>query len=164
LEVIRPDEEPVSKTGGGDEPLVGSSPTASASQHSPFESQSRGPAATTPGLHPGNDGSSPSGTNLRRRNDGPPEARSGIVGPRGAARSARHPVTVEIVGSNPTEDACVGTRYANWQSDEAQTFAMMRVQLPPVSLISRVGWALACPSGCNPPAFGQCRFDSCSTH
>ena len=25
--------------------------------------------------------------------------------PRGAARSARHPVTVEIVGSNPIEDA-----------------------------------------------------------
>jgi hypothetical protein len=29
-EVIRPDEEPVLKTGGGQQPLVGSSPTASA--------------------------------------------------------------------------------------------------------------------------------------
>lgn len=27
--------------------------------------------------------------------------------PRGAVRSARHPVTVEIVGSNPIEDACL---------------------------------------------------------
>ena len=31
-EVIRPDEGPVLKTGGGAEPLVGSSPTASASE------------------------------------------------------------------------------------------------------------------------------------
>ena len=30
MEAIRPDEEPVLKTGGGREPLVGSSPTASA--------------------------------------------------------------------------------------------------------------------------------------
>ena len=30
MEAIRPDEEPVLKTGGGEEPLVGSSPTASA--------------------------------------------------------------------------------------------------------------------------------------
>jgi hypothetical protein len=28
----------------------------------------------------------------------------------------------------------------------------------------RVGWALARPSGCNPPARWQCRFDSCPTH
>ncbi len=28
----------------------------------------------------------------------------------------------------------------------------------------RVGWALACPSGCNPPAFGHCRFNSCPAH
>ena len=34
-EVIRPDEEPVLKTGGGQKPLVGSSPTASALIHGP---------------------------------------------------------------------------------------------------------------------------------
>ena len=38
--------------------LVGSSPTASARG---IDLQSRGPAATTPGLHPGNEGSIPSG-------------------------------------------------------------------------------------------------------
>ena len=37
--------------------------------------------------------------------------------PRRVARSARHPVTVEIVGSNPIGDA-FGARYANWQSGE----------------------------------------------
>jgi hypothetical protein len=84
-EAIRPDEEPVLKTGGGQAPLVSSSLTASARDNiwahrptgrrqlrtleirvrfsvSPLTSRSRGPAATTPGLHPGNDGSIPSGT------------------------------------------------------------------------------------------------------
>ena len=85
-EVIRLDEGPVSKTGGGPVPLVGSSPTASASRgrsrlhhkwseatngsrsflHRVQNEKSRGTAATTPGLHPGNDGSSPSGTILAR--------------------------------------------------------------------------------------------------
>ena len=41
--------------------------------------------------------------------------------PRGAAWSARHPVKVEAVGSNPIGDAYLA-RYANWQSDEVQTF------------------------------------------
>ncbi len=80
-EVIRPDEEPVLKTGGGEQPLVGSSPTASASgswsnrttpapqagnpgaipgDSTPI-TQPRGPTATTLGPHPGNDGSTPSG-------------------------------------------------------------------------------------------------------
>ena len=40
----------------------------------------------------------------------------------------------------------------------------LRVRLPPLPLKTRVGWALACPSGCNPPAFRQCRFNSCPTH
>ncbi len=99
-EVIRPDEEPVLKTGGGI-PLVGSSPTASADmgswsnrktpvlQTGPVEirqgrvrfpvsplfktTRSRGPAAKTPGLHPGNDGSSPSGI-IRECGPGTPTA------------------------------------------------------------------------------------------
>gem|GEM_PF-3631750 len=44
------------------------------------------------------------------------------IRPRRAARSARHPVTVENVGSNPIGDA-LAARHANWQSGEAQTFA-----------------------------------------
>lgn len=119
---------------------------------------SRGPAATTPGLHPGNDGSSPSGSiftngtgsasvcqpaeqpglnpgecgfesRLRhcpevmasRRGTQTGQAAklkpSCLVGSSptraipfttclcGAARSARHPVTVEVRGSNPLRDA-----------------------------------------------------------
>ena len=42
--------------------------------------------------------------------------------PRGAAWSARLPVTQEIVGSNPIEVAWKMARYANRQSGEAQTF------------------------------------------
>ena len=86
--------------------------------------------------------------------------------PRGAARSARHPVTVEIVGSNPIEDAVTsraerresrartkaGIDPLIWlstlhsgligtvrkrQSGEAQTFVSLRVQLPPVPVKSR---------------------------
>ena len=137
--------------------LVGSSPTASAlsgsssnrktvaaatdSGATPGDStqtkQSRGPTATTPGLHPGNDGSTPSGTTYAQvrqlaerlglnpsvcRFDSCLGHQSRTTRPRGAARSARHPVTVEIVGSNPIGDALIA-RYANWQSGEAQTFA-----------------------------------------
>lgn len=76
--------------------------------------------------------------------------------PRGAARSARHPVTVEIVGSNPIEDAFFMTRYAIWQSNEAQIFVILWIRFPPVPLKNIcVGWALARPRGCNPPASGN---------
>ncbi len=51
-EVLRPDEEPVLKTGGGEQPLVGSSPTASA-----LGSWSN---RTTPAPHAGNLGAIPS--------------------------------------------------------------------------------------------------------
>ena len=40
-------------------------------------------------------------------------------------RSARLPVTQEIVGSNPIWDACNIARYANRQSGEAQTFVIV---------------------------------------
>ena len=84
--------------------------------------------------------------------------------PRGAARSARLPVTQEIVGSNPIGDAKTA-RYANRQSDEAQTFMIVQVRLLPASLNQIcVGWALASLSGRNPPAFGLWRFDSVPTH
>src|SRR5262249_9871373 len=44
-------------------------------------------------------------------------------------------------------------RYANRQSGQAQTLVnRLWVQLPPVLLCRCVGWALASPSGCNPPA------------
>ena len=57
MEVIRLVEEPVSKTGGEHISLVSSSLTASAF----VNDWSRGPVATTPGLHPENDGLTPSG-------------------------------------------------------------------------------------------------------
>ena len=86
------------------------------------------------------------------------------IRPRGAAWSARLPVTQEIVGSNPIGDAAMA-RYANRQSDEAQTFMIVQVRLLPASLNQRcVGWALASLSGRNPPAFGLWRFDSVPTH
>ena len=40
---------------------------------------------------------------------------------------------------------------------------VLRVRLPP-ELLTCVGWALASLSGCNPPAFGLCRFNSCPAH
>ena len=59
-EVIRPDEEPVSKTGGDFAVACGEQvPRLPLIE---VASQSRGPAATTPGLHPGNKGSIPFGT------------------------------------------------------------------------------------------------------
>ena len=89
---------------------------------------------------------------------------SNFICPRGAARSARLPVTQEIVGSNPIGDAALA-RYANRQSDEAQTFMIVQVRLLPASLDQIcVGWALASLSGRNPPAFGLWRFDSVPTH
>ena len=216
------------KTGGPDDiGIVGSSPTASAGLmvqqedagpanrrfgcdsrwvhfHNEFctTRRSRDPAATTPGLHPGNDGSSPSETICRRRPGTPTAERLGLnpsvcrfdscsghntdhstrLGrqladhprlerrmlrvrlppepsrqrsrPRGAARSAHRAVNAEITGSNPVGDAIQRStaRYAIWKSGEAQTFVILRVRLPLVPLEIRVGWALACPSGCNPPA------------
>ena len=43
-------------------------------------------------------------------------------------------------------------RYAIWQSGEAQTFVFCGFKSHPCHSITCVGWALACPSGCNPPA------------
>ena len=85
--------------------------------------------------------------------------------PRGAARSARYPVTVEIVGSNPIGDADPLARYANWQSGEAQNFVIdCGFDSHPCYSIGCVGWALASPSGRNPPACWLCRFNSCPAH
>ena len=52
MEVIRPDEEPVLKTGGGVQPLVGSSLTASASA-SWSNRTTLAPQARNPGAIPG---------------------------------------------------------------------------------------------------------------
>ena len=65
-------------------------------------------------------------------------------------RSPRLPVTEKTAGSNPVRRAS-SARYANRKSGEAQTFVILRVRLPPLPLETRVGWASACPSGCNPP-------------
>ena len=56
-----------------------------------------------------------------------PEAQAGTAGSRRGVGRPRHPVTVEIVGSNPIEDAWRDrdrARYANGQSGEAQTFVV----------------------------------------
>jgi hypothetical protein len=66
-----------------------------------------------------------------------------------------------------TEEA----RYANRPSGQAQT--LVSAGSNPARAIaigggSRnhpcVGWALASPGGCNPPAFGPWRFNSVPTH
>ena len=54
----------------------------------------------------------------------PPELLKLKLRPRGAAWSARLPVTQEIVGSNPIGDASTA-RYANRKSGEAQTFVTL---------------------------------------
>ena len=56
--------------------------------------------------------------------------------PRGAAWSARDPVTVEIAGSNPAGDAFKQmARYASRKSGQAQTLVnCLRVRLPPAPL------------------------------
>ncbi len=86
--------------------------------------------------------------------------------PRGAAWSARHPVKVEIVGSNPIGDA--STPWPGTQTEKRRSSNLrdcLWVRLPPVLLTTTcVGWASACPSGCNPPAFGLWRFNSVPTH
>ena len=83
-----------------------------------------------------------------------------FIRPRGAAWSARRPVKAKIAGSNPAGDAAA--RYANRESDEAQTFAIVcgfdshsrHLEIP-------VGWALVSLSGRNPLAVWLCRFNSC---
>ena len=87
------------------------------------------------------------------------------IRPRGAARSARLPVTQETVGSNPIGDAFNNMAwYANWQSDGFQTSVVVGSTPSRATETTCVGWALASPSGCNPPAFGLWRFDSVPAH
>ena len=85
--------------------------------------------------------------------------------PRGAAWSARLPVTQEIAGSNPVEGAR-DDRGAVRKSAKRPSS-----NLGDCGFDSRlrhwrtcVGWALASLSGCNPPAFGLCRFNSFPAH
>ncbi len=80
----------------------------------------------------------------------PPEP-LGTLGPRRAARSARHPVTVEIVGSNPIGDAQQhGTVRKPAKRRSSNLRDRLWVRLPPVLLTTCVGWALAGPAGCKP--------------
>lgn len=98
--------------------------------------------------------------------------------PRGVAWSARHPVTVEIVGSNPIEDAerdavrNLAKRQSSNLCDSVGS-TPTRVTVRRAGLVGarpdrphshlRVGRALACPGGCNPPARGHWRFNSVPT-
>jgi hypothetical protein len=97
-----------------------------------------------------------------------PEAQAGHTGPRRGARPSPPPCHGGDRGfeSHRGRFAARGARYANRQSGEAQTFVTCGFDSHSChySQEIRVGWALARPSGCNPPACRQCRFDSCPTH
>jgi hypothetical protein len=54
--------------------------------------------------------------------------------PRGAARSARQPVTLEIVGSNPIEDAFPLGTVRKLAKRRSSNLRDLRVRLPPVPL------------------------------
>ena len=82
-------------------------------------------------------------------------------------RSARLPVTQEIVGSNPIGDAAVveSARYANGQSDQVQTLVFVgSIPSCAMEVIYRVGWASVSPTACKAAALRLCRFNSCPTH
>ena len=55
-------------------------------------------------------------------------------------------------------------RCANRQSDGFQTSVDVGSTPSRATSTTCVGWALAGPSGCNPPAFELCRFNSCPAH
>jgi hypothetical protein len=152
------------KTSGGAQPLAGSSPAASACEviTVPWPSGEGGSLTrrrSVVRVHPG-----PLESEIRSQRsevsrseaatDNGPRTTDNVR-PRGAARSARQPVTLEIVGSNPTGDARPA-RYANRQSGEAQNF--VPAGSTPARAIGKtstcVGRALASPGGCNPPATG----------
>src|SRR5262245_43663682 len=78
--------------------------------------QSRGPAATTPGLHPGNGGSSPSGTTDIWSSWSSLECSSPC---RGEGPPLRGGAPVQI------RSETLLARYANWQSGEAQNFVIV---------------------------------------
>jgi hypothetical protein len=78
---------------------------------------------------------------------------------------------VQIPPGTPSKNTAA--RYANRQSGHdhaargARNLGDLSVRLRPAPLEQRtacVGWALASSSGCNPPAFGLCRFNSCPAH
>ena len=85
--------------------------------------------------------------------------------PRGAAWSARLPVTQEIAGSNPVEGALDNAGAVRKSAKRpSSNLGELRVRVPPAPLRTCAGWALVSLSGCNPPAFGLCRFNSCPAH
>ena len=95
--------------------------------------------------------------------------------PRGAAWSARLPVTQEIVGSSPIGGAWKNKRTWHGTQTGKRRSSNLRdrlwVRLPLVLLTTPcVGWALASPRGRNPHASGWTtrpggtRFNSCPAH
>jgi hypothetical protein len=86
--------------------------------------------------------------------------------PRGAAWSARLPVTQEIAGSNPVEGAFDdGGAVRKSAKRPSSNLGDLRVRLPPAPLKRTcVGWASASPTACKAAAFGMCRFNSCPAH
>ena len=95
-------------------------------------------------------GSSPSRTTVAQRS------------PRGAARSARRPVTAEIVGSNPIGDAD-GTVRKPVKRPNSNLGERLWVRIPPVLLNDASAGHWRAPVAVNHP-LRLCRFDSCPAH
>ena len=73
--------------------------------------------------------------------------------PGGAVWSARHPVKVEITGSNPVRDAVRNiARYANRLSDQSQTLVSVGSTPTRVTGMKRIGWAMVSPGACKTSA------------
>jgi len=169
-EVIRPDEEPVSKTGAGNT-VASSSLAASAPRPVPWSS--------------GND----SWPTPRQRRFKSVRDYSRPDTPIGRAARLKPeclqvrlllgaPVTNNTSSQSSPECSppCHGGD-RRFKSDRGRFDSAVRklakrrssnlrvvwVRLPPV-LLTCAGWALASLSGCNPPAFELCRFNSCPAH
>jgi hypothetical protein len=108
------------------------------------ETWSRGPAATTPGLHPGNDGSSPSGSTCFVAQLHVLAEQPGVL-----ASLSRWRSWVQI----PSRTLSIRARYANWQSGEAQTFVICGFDSRSCHLAKQIGscssWRPVKPSSQN---------------
>ena len=141
------------------------------------KTQSRGPTATTLGSHPGNDGSIPSGTTdyaqirqpAERLGSDPRVCRFDSCSGYSKKyvlveqRSARLPVTQEIVGSNPIGDAQHGTVRQSGRATKFKPWWMgVRVPLVLLRQHASAGHWRAQVAVTHPQSLW--RFDSVPTH
>ena len=134
--------------------------------------QSRGPAATTPGLHPGNDGSSPSGTicgtqqiACRRHHSARRSSRSSLeCSPGLSTRRSWVQIPSRTLSATALDRGTV-RKLAKRRSSNLRE---LRVQLPPVSLKS-FNWVVFLTAACKPVVHETSevddeRFKSFTTH